>query len=657
MRISLIILLLFSVLALADENEETYKKLEALEKQNKELFAEVKVLVDELIVEEKYSLDDMLLDDDSSVKELRIGLDKAYLIAKGYGLDITRLQKLYEISKKVILRTDFVKSNSLQSISTANSFSQWFDLIGDTHLKIQKEKQKAQEMRVSFYKKVTLQYIKALTQKDPLKAYQEFSKYVDALRTIQSADSEQLIAQAEVLVAEQKLIADLASGLPGIGDAMDIMAVVSGEDMSGEKLSNFERGLNLILILTPEVLDQLIKRKVAIAKTVGMIGAGLENLGDKTLSKISKKYRSKKELKKYLANLNGPSDEVKKWREFYNQKLIEKEKLAALSNEAKQKIAKESEEAISEVFTRKNPLGDDMGSKISDVAKKRNETIITRPTSDDLGERLAEGAYTKGMNVKGKSANSGIASGYVPKNQSFSKLKNKEEIAKFQKKVNESLETEKIVVDGIEHVITPQRVSSKQLVKNKNGIRYEGVEIFEKGKNNSVAVYKRADGKLVDENFEELSEEMLKKFDTKNAKPFEVLTDMDGNYLAADIDLLAIGSKKQETILQNDALMGNINSNEMGTVGDMNKALKSEEFPDRQLVHHGGENNFMNADSKLLPKRDFPLTAYSPDGKVAVIKTEAELKKYFHTQKLKGYDLQPNPYWGWGEYDPLVGYQ
>lgn len=660
MRTKILFLALCSAV-FADEVD--IQKLEKLDKENKALFAEVKVLVDELVAKEKREIENLNLDDLSTVKELQEGLQKAYSVAEANGLHVQKLKALYELSKKVILRTEFVQKDSLQAPSVANSFSQWFDIVGTTHEAIQKEKQKAQEMRVAFYKKVTAQYIKALIQKDATKAYMEFAKYVDALRAIQSADSDQLIAQAEALVAEQKLVADLSSGIPLVGDAMDIMAVITGEDMSGEELSTFERGLNLILILTPEVLDQVIKRNPAIAEALGKLGASISQMPSKAYDKITSKAakeakaKSQELLKEHLAKLKGPSDEVLKWREFYNQKIIEKKKLAQIPSELKEKIAKESEEAIVEVFSRKNPLGEEMGGKISDVAKKRNETIITRPTSDDLGERLAEGAYTKGMNVKGKSANRGIASGYVPKEQKFSKLSDPEEIAKFQKKVDESLATETVIVDGVAHTITPQRVSSKQLIRKKNGIEYKGVELFETGSENSIAVFKGADGKLVNENFEEISEEVLQKYDTKNAKPFEVLTDMDGNYLAADIDLLAVGSKKQETILQNDGLMGNINSNEMGTVGEMNRALKNEEFPDRQLVHHGGENNFMNADSRLLPERDFPMTAYSPDGKVAVLKNEEELKKYFHTQKLKGYELQPNPYWGWGEYDPMIGYK
>jgi hypothetical protein len=343
------------------------------------------------------------------------------------------------------------------------------------------------------------------------------------------------------------------------------------------------------------------------------------------------------------------SEEVLRWRAFYRDKIDEAKKLASMSSATKLAKVKEVEMSISHVYARKGNLTEDMTQKISQTAKKRDEIIITRPTSDDLPQRLSEGAYTKGMNVKGKSADSGIAKGYVPTKQKFSKLSDEKDIAKFQKKVDESLES--VEIDGVS--ITPQRVRSKQLVLKRGDIELKGVEIFEKNSQNSIAVFRTPDGKFVNENLEEISENILKKYNTKSPKTFEVLTDMNGNYLAADIDLLAVGSKKKPTIMQNDELMGNVNSHEMKTVDEMNRALKSKEYPDRLLVHHGGENSFMSSGSKL----DFPLAAYSPDGKVAILKNEKEVKAYFHIQKLKGYDLQPNPYWGWGEYDPKVGYR
>lgn len=644
MRIKIFLFLGLSVLVLAN-NEALIKAIEEVDKKNKGLFSEVKVYIDKLMQEEKRSLSMLNLDSDSSVKELQIALEKSYSIAKLSGLHVEKLKSLYELSKKVILSSDFVKYDSKQAVSTTNSFQAWFDITGSNYADRQEEKAQNQAQRVAFYKKTTLQYIKALNAKDANDAYSEFKKYVDALRTIQSADADTLIAQADLLVAEQKLVADLSSGLPLVGEAMDIISIVSGEDLSGKQLSNLERGFAFVALITPDVLTQALKRNPAIAKALGKFGAGVKNMSKKALAKV----KSQKALKKYLASLSEASDEILKWRKFYDIKVLETKKLASMDDGLKKLLATDVDESLANVYKRKNKLGENLSEKISETAAKRDEIIIIRPTSDDLSERLAEGAYTKGMNVKGKSADSGIASGYVPTKQKFSKLEDVEEIAQFQRKVDESLES--IEVAGT--TITPQRVSTKQLVVTRGDVKLEGIEIFKNGSDESIAVFKRADGKIVNENLEEISEEILKNYDVKNAQPFEVLTDMDGNYLAADIDLLAVGSKKKETIMQNDALMGNINSNEMGTVDDMNRAMKSDKYPDRKLVHHGGESRFMNKDSVL----DFPLTAYSPDGKKAVLLNEAEVKKYFHMQKLRGYDLQPNPYWGWGEYDPQVGYK
>ncbi len=646
-------LALFFVSSLLFAQSEAITQIEALDKKNKELFAQVKLFIDELVEKEKKELEHLNLDADASVKQLQNGLEKAYRVATLYGLETQKMQKLYELSKKVILNMDFETHDSLQAPTTANTFANWFDLTKSRYAKIQEEKAAAQEQRVAFYKKVTLQYINALTQKDASLAYEEFAKYVNALRTIQSADAGHLIAQAELLVAEQKLVADLSSAIPLVGEALDIIAITTGEDLSGQKLSNFEKGFTLVALLTPEILTQVIKRNPAIGASFGKMSAKLETLSDEALTKISKKYRSKKALKAHLDSLSGPSDEVLRWREFYRQKALEKQKLSALDRSLKSSMANDAEKSLRTTFTRQNPLGDEMGEKILQTAQKRGEVIITRPTSPDLPTRLNEGAYTKGMNVKGKSADSGIASGYVPKNQSFSKLKESTEISSFQKKVNDSLQKEVIKVDGVEHIITPQQVQSRQLIVQRGDEILEAVEIPKKSSNDSIAVFQRSDGKFVDESYKQLSEDLLQELELTKAKPFEVLTDMDGNYLTADIDLLAIGSKRGEMIVQNDALMGNINANEMATVDELNRALKTDNFPDRQLVHHGGENRFMSASSQL----DFPLTAYSPDGKVAIIYSETELKKYFHMQKLKGFDLDPNPFWGWGEFDPVHGYQ
>lgn len=617
-------------------------KIDLIDTQNKALFVEVKEFTDRLLEEERANLkyDDI----DASVGSLRQALEHAYAQAELNGMSVERLKALYELAKKVILRADFLSDKSKTAPSALNTFEAWFDFVGVTHEGLQKEKQKAQEMRLAYMKKTTIQFIEVLNQKDATAAYEHFKRYVDALRTLQSADADQLIAQADALVAEQKLVADVASGLPFVGDAMDIVALVSGEDLSGQQLGNLEKGITLLALLTPEVVTQTLKRNPSVAQHLAKMVETLSALPATVKEKVPSEA-----LQKILAKT--PSPEIVKWREFYAQKVKEAQQLKRMDPAERLAKAEAVEKELGDLYTRKAPLSDEMGGKIGSVAKARDEIILTRPVNDSMETLVKSGAYTKGMYVKGKSAEAGIAKGFIPRNQGFSKLSDPEKIAKFQREVDGSLQTTVFKIDGVE-VVKPQTAGSKQLVVKQGEESLSGVEIAQKGSDKTVAVYKKSDGTLVDEQFNPLSSDVLKTLDLKSERPFEILTDMDGNYLTADIDLLAVGSKKQETILQNDVLMGNINANEMATVGEVNRALKDDAYKNRQLVHHGGENNFMSQASKP----DFPTTAYLPDGKVAVIQNEAELKQFFHAQKLKGYNLQPNPYWGWGEYDPIKGY-
>ncbi len=643
MKLFLIVIL--TLFCFASDKVEI-QKIDELYKRNKELLADVKLYINNLIKKEQDSLQDMLLDEYSSIKELQNGLKKAYKIAKLNGLNINRLKSLYELSKKTILRSDFIKQDSLQAVSTANSFQRWFDLTGSTYAKIQEEKAEIQKQRVALYKRVTLSFIKAITTKDATKAYNEFKRYANALHIIQSSDANQLIAQAEALVAEQKLVSDTVTTLPVVGDSLDILTIVQGEDLSGRELTSLERGLTLVAIVAPDILVQSIKRNPTVAETLGKMGAYISHLSKKTKKNVPRSA----EVQRYFTKLNQTkNEEIQRWRTFYNEKIEEAKRLSSISKEVRFAKANMLERELQKSFERESPLKVEMGEKILQTAKKRDEIIIIRPVNKKMLTRLEEGAYTKGMNVKGKSANSGIANGYIPKKQKFSKLKDKKEIEKFQKKVDKSLKVER--VKGVD--IVPDMVKSKQLITTKNGVEYKGIELFNKNSKESIALFKSSDGKIVDENFKEVSKDLLKNYDTKNSKPFEVLTDIQGNYLTADIDILSIGSKKHETVLQSDPLMGNINSHEMDTVSELNRAMKSKKYPDRLLVHHGSENKFLSKTSKP----DFPLSAYSPDGKVAVIKNERELKDYFHMQKLRGYDLQPNPFWNWGKYDPKIGYK
>jgi uncharacterized protein (UPF0335 family) len=671
------------------------ERLQELDKQNKALFSDVKNYTDKLLENKDKLIQEKLqeFEDDPDAldaKAINRAIKDAMPVAKAHGLDTKKLKKMFELSKKVILRSEFKKYDGDTQTATSKKFREWFDWVIIGEERIAREAQKVQDQRVALYKKVNIAFLRALVEKDPSKSVKEFKRYIDALRSIQSADADVLIAQAELLVAEQQVIADVASGVPLLGDALDIMAISTGEDLSGRKLSQFEKDLGAFMLITPNVLHQLVKRRAAIAKSLGIIAAKCDALAE-VGAKQTSKMASKKSIAKVSKALKGNRD-IDVWRLDYYKKIKEQKKLAALSKKAKAKLIKEGTAELDNLkvvkrgdtsFTKNATFSNEIVDSISDVAKKRDEIIITRPVNADAPRHIAQGASTKDMFVKGKSAernaNNGIFAGLIPKKQKYSKLTKQKDIDIFQKKVDDSLRGEvsyanytkkdfkalekklkkkkiskKQYDEIVNREIAAPMVGSKQLSVTNKGKVYSAVELPKKGAKihaEGKVVYKNK-GKYFDENFKEIKKSKLKKYDLAKESKFEVLTDTKGNILTADLDLLTVGSKKKTTIMQNDSTMGNINSNEMQTVNAINRNTKNPDFPDQQLVHHGGESSFINKQSAP----DFPLVGYSKAGEV-VLENEKQLKAYYHLKKLEGYNIEPNPFWKWGEWDPKKGYK
>ena len=696
---------LFSYVKDIDQN-----RLLELDKQNKDLFKNVKDYTDSILKDEeklvKEKLEDFMDDPESlNAKDINSAMKSALKIAKTNGLDTDRLKKLYELSKKVILRSEFKTYD--EKTPSIKKFDEWVSwaLTGDE--KAAREAQKVQEQKAALYKKVSMAYIRALTQKDAKESYNSFKEYVQALQKIQSADADVLMAEANALVAEQQIVADAMSAVPLLGDAIDITAIASGEDMAGEKLSNIERGFGIVLLFTPNIIEQVIKRNPAVSEALGKVAAKLQTLKDGGMEKLSKMMNISKEKIGYVRENLKSNRDIDIWREHHYQKLREQQKYAQLPKETKDALISESKKKLDELkikvrgrdtFDTDERLPDHLLDKISKVAKKRFEIIITRPVNKFAPKWLALGFSTKGMPVKGKSASEGLFAGLIPKKQKYSKLSDTSEIQKFQKKVDNSLKGErrytnytpdeikkfeealesgnfeiklphtkkkiKYKKEQIEKIIKEEYASpvvgAKQLEVPHNGKQYQAVELPKKGGDEfseGKVVYKN-NGKYYDENFAEIDKKDLKGYDIDAQEPFEVLTDPDGNPLTADLDLLTVGSKKDTAIMQNDSTMGNVNSNEMETITDINNATaeriegtRKKKHPNQQLSHHGGESSFINSESKP----DYPLVAHSPEGDM-LIETDEQLKAYFHYQKLQGYNLEPNPFWNWGEWDPVTGY-
>ncbi len=82
-------------------------------------------------------------------------------------------------------------------------------------------------------------------------------------------------------MARQQAVEDWATNIPLVGEAIDVLAAVSGESMNGQQLSVLERGLRILSVAAPEVLEASLKGKAK--PTWDKLTASLYKLNDPAL--------------------------------------------------------------------------------------------------------------------------------------------------------------------------------------------------------------------------------------------------------------------------------------------------------------------------------------------------------------------------------------
>lgn len=98
-------------------------------------------------------------------------------------------------------------------------------------------------------------------------------------------------AAADMVVAHQTLIEDLAEGLPVAGEMMDLYAVVTGERiLNGQQISDLERVIRAGGLVAPLALEQLFKRSKLAQKGAEALTEKLSVMGQwgkKTLAELA----------------------------------------------------------------------------------------------------------------------------------------------------------------------------------------------------------------------------------------------------------------------------------------------------------------------------------------------------------------------------------
>ncbi len=273
---------------------------------------------------------------------------------------------------------------------------------------------------------------------------------------------------------------------------------------------------------------------------------------------------------------------------------------------------------------------------ISQVAKARNEIIIIRPVNPDSTHLIAKGATTKSMHVKGKSSNWGPQKGYIAVDQAFSKLAEEgdKKINKYNCDVRDSLKKKKAYRKALTFT-EGETEYQVRILKNKMA-----------GRKRPLVVLRDSAG-----NYKSINDESLPaSISDDNTQPLEVLTDTTKNeYMTADYDFLAIGTKKESGPAELHPEMGSVTPLQKRLIVYLNAVVQDKGgYTGGNVVWHGPENQF-----SLSPGVDYPNTAFEPDGDIITIdegppgKTHMYAKRYFRKKIEDGWNLAANPRWNW----------
>ncbi len=211
----------------------------------------------------------------------------------------------------------------------------------------------------------------------------------------------------------------------------------------------------------------------------------------------------------------------------------------------------------------------DHAEAVSKAAQQRSETVFMQATNKSATGKIAEGAGTKDMNMKPKSASGGPADGWIPVDQTLSS------------KVRTPSEAD------LRHHGSPEAVRdyyNSKVQKLVESGHYAPVQVpSATDPSTTVTVLGRVgpDGKAVP--------------------------------ITADYDMLTVGRRKDPGSVQPDpgGRLGNVSADDVETIQALNAVTGRTDNP---VVHHGHA-----AGAPVDPGINYPVTVFQDDGKVVSI--------------------------------------
>jgi hypothetical protein len=702
----------------------------------------------------------------TEIGELKQGIADGLAVAKADGtLDINKLTEIYELTKKVIRGASFeIPENSVfQRIERLNleTDERITSQIAASFLRLIQmgfavEELEAQaradlmEYRVDLYKRAAVAFIRALIsgnieptpcpmeqgsiQEVTIRGKQLYAStcadpvvdnlraYLNAVRNIQSAETHALAAKTEELILEQEVVVFIASFVPVLGDSVDLLAAITGEDLAGYCLNAFERiiaaTLTLIPMVGPDLFEAAMRRSKRFRESVvfvyeylnlylrpmqelpGDLAWAYKQIGFDVSDRMAKRWGTTvpalmkvRDLFARLVRGVELDDAARaRMRTFRTVRdaLDDAEWLGKFSKEVQEKAVARSARRMAD------NLGAAQGTRtarmqashmvpkhlenLEELARDKDWILMYRSVNSDATELIARNYATKGMNVKGKSADWGAHAGFIPVEQKYSKLGNPnrvkagtidaEEIGKFHKKVRECLEA------------APPCANKTKLVVGGKPVMI----VEDTGGREITALFDSDTGRYLDRSGNDITSTVNTG---KPARPMEVLADDKGNALTADYDFLDFGWKGKHDTPNFKQDKGYITRRQEEMLEAANARVTDAGYEGGNISHHGAERWYPFSPGAM--EVDEVITVLDPEAGLVVIprcdsscmKRWCEttglcdptiicgggsasncippdpnrlLKDYMHDKRVHGYNIGPNPIWNWGHYNPLEGW-
>lgn len=212
-------------------------------------------------------------------------LETAFDIAARNGMDVDRLRKYLDAMRKSVRQAEFASAG---------------------------DKRAQDSQRIDTYKRVSLAYMDILTETDPKVRSGKFESLRTVVQNINAADAMLLGAEAESLAAEQKLVADIASGVPILGEVLDVAALATGENLAGEQMGKLDTAV-AILGLLPGIGDlaKVAKSSPEAAAGLAKLSAAVEMMSKEQLAAAAKMLKTSPEQLAAIVGKANASEAVR----------------------------------------------------------------------------------------------------------------------------------------------------------------------------------------------------------------------------------------------------------------------------------------------------------------------------------------------------------